>query len=68
MLQPNQKEKSLVNRRLIYDYLKVRNLTPEKLEINDDLRKAMGQARVKQKKKDEKRTKERDREARIEKV
>ena len=38
MLQPNQMEKSLVNQRFI---LKVRNLTPETLEINNDLRKAV---------------------------
>ena len=45
----NQWEQSLLNRRLIYDYLKVRNLIPETLKINDNLKKAERQARVKQK-------------------
>ena len=48
MLQPNLKEMSLVNRRIIHDYLRARNLTPETFEANEDLRKAVRQARTKQ--------------------
>ena len=55
MLQPNQMEKSLVNQRFI---LKVRNLTPETLEINNDLRKAVCWARAKQKRDREEQRKE----------
>lgn len=48
MLQPNQKELSLVNRRLIYDHMKAKQIDPATYKPNDDLRKAVRGARTKQ--------------------
>ena len=48
MLQPNQREMSLVNHQIIYDFWKVRDATPETFEANKELRKAVRGARTKQ--------------------
>ena len=48
MLRPNQKEISLVNRRIVYDFLKVRDVIPETFEANEELRKAVRGTRTKQ--------------------
>ena len=49
MLQPNQREMLLVNRQIVYDFLKVRDVAPETYEANEELRKAVRGARTKQK-------------------
>ena len=58
MLQPNQREMLLVNRRIVYDFLKVRDVTPETFEANKELRKAVRGARTKQRQDQEAKKKE----------
>ena len=48
MLQPNQREILLVNRQIVYNFLKIRDVTPETFEANEELRKAVRGARTKQ--------------------
>ena len=48
MLQPNQREILLVNRQIVYNFLKIRDVTPETFEANEELRKAVRGARIKQ--------------------
>ena len=48
MLQPNQREMLLVNRRIVCNFLKVRGVAPETFEANEELRKAVRGARTKQ--------------------
>ena len=37
MLQPSQRKITLVNRRIVYDFLKFRDATPETFEANEKL-------------------------------
>ena len=48
MLQPNQREILLVNLQIVYNFLKIRDVTPETFEANEELRKAVRVARTKQ--------------------
>ena len=48
MLQPNQREILLVNRQIVYNFLKIRDVTPETFEANEELGKAVRGARIKQ--------------------
>ena len=58
MLQPNRREILLVNHRIVYDFLKVRDVTPETFEAHEELREDVRRARTKQRQDQEAKKKE----------